>query len=295
MQELSFTQLARLGLRKLTASRLARTLLRPLTMRGILPPAIWKRFPVDLAFDIALSGQAHFQYAADPSDAIGRALFWKGLSYWEAETIRVFIDLIASSTGFMDIGANTGVYSLLARALNPEINVIACEPVSYVFVRLCRNIELNGWSDQIHAVQEAMSNVIGESTLHVPFGKIPTSASLTKGGFRGMAGYQIAVETRTVDALLDDLQLRVDLVKIDVEGHEAKVLEGMMGLLGTSRPSLIVEVNPDGQHREIESILRSFDYRFFHLRDQGPVETATLIPDPREMYRNYLCLPGTSA
>ncbi|MCZ7629322.1 MAG: FkbM family methyltransferase [Microthrixaceae bacterium] len=68
---------------------------------------------------------------------------------------------------------------------------------------------------------------------------------------------------------LDELTETADVVKIDVEGAEHLVLAGMSRLLATSRPLVFIEVLPEAEIHECESILRGAGYSFFHLTDSG--------------------------
>jgi FkbM family methyltransferase len=147
---------------------------------------------------------------------------------------------------------------------------------------------MNGWEDRCQALSVAVANVEGSAKLHVPFGDVPKSASLHSQGFRGYEGSLIDVPVTTIDAICSESE-RVDLVKIDVEGFEDKVLEGMQQVLADSTPTIIVECNPDGPFAAIETILTRFGYRFFHLRREGPVAADKIIPDKKERDRNFLC------
>lgn len=173
--------------------------------------------------------------------------------------------------------------------MNPKVRVIAFDPVPHIHRRLEEQIALNGLGDRCQARCEAVSNVLGSVRFHVPHGELPTSASLHAMGFRGVEGSLIDVPVTMIDEVCSDDD-HVDLVKIDVEGFEDKVLEGMQRVLAESAPALIVECNPDGPYTAVEAILTRFGYRFFHIRDEGPVQVERIIPDGQERYRNFLCI-----
>ncbi|MFC1601740.1 FkbM family methyltransferase, partial [Candidatus Sumerlaeota bacterium] len=192
---------------------------------------------------------------------------------------------------FFDIGANTGVFSLLACAVNPTVKVTAFEPAPGTFEFLDRNVELNGWGDRCQLEKKAVSDSIGSAPFHVP-NTISASgnSSLDPAGYHGIPGDVITVPVTTVDAVAEKLG-RPDLVKIDVEGFEDKVLQGMAGALGSAQVALIVECNPDGPCAEVERILTEFNYSFFHLRASGAAPMAHIVPDESGKNPNYLCLP----
>lgn len=126
---------------------------------------------------------------------------------------------------FVDIGANQGLYSLLA-AQNPHCTgVIAFEPVAATFALLTDNIALNGLAASIRPVHAAVS-------LHSGMASIPTdtahsgTASLRDAAPNSDAGEDISIlGIAGVDALLEGHEPLI--VKIDVEGHEEVVVEAL--------------------------------------------------------------------
>jgi len=247
------------------------------------------RLPVDQTFTVQVGDNSAFTYVAQPRDQIGNSLYWRGLDRGlEAETQRVFRTLAQEAEFILDVGANTGLYTLLACAVSPIAQVVSFEPVPRVYQILKQNVELNGWSARCDLRNQAVSNAMGLARLHVPLSNVPTSASLNPDGFRGNSGELIEVEATTIDAVCAD-RARVDLVKLDVEGFELEVLEGMERVLATDRPTIIMECIREGRYQATESLLARYGYRFYHLRDDGPIAVARLVPDIDERYRNFLC------
>jgi hypothetical protein len=80
---------------------------------------------------------------------IENELFWKGLQGWEKVSMEIWTRLCRRSSTILDIGANTGVYALVAAAVNPDAQVTAVEPVARIFHKLQANISLNG--GHVHA------------------------------------------------------------------------------------------------------------------------------------------------
>jgi FkbM family methyltransferase len=259
-------------------------LMRPLSQAGFIPAPVWKRLPIAHNFDVILPNGKNFIYQSTYGDAIGRALFWKSLTAWETETTSTFFQLAQNAQVVLDIGANTGVYTLLAALANPNVQVIAFEPVPFIFNHLSHNIHINQLEGRCAARQEAVSNMMNTAQLHVPFGDLPSSSSLLNEGFRGYAGYKITVPVVTIDSMCE----HADLVKMDVEGFEPQVLDGMSRLLDTSKPNIIVECNPDGPYKEIQARLSKYGYRYYHLTRNGPVLQQNIVPDLHGHERNYL-------
>ena len=243
---------------------------------------------MDTAFRVTLAGGAGFRYLASANDVIGRALYWRGLQTWEHETLPVFEALARRARGVLDVGANTGVYALLACAANPDARVLAFEPIPRVFARLVQNVDANHWSTRCECHPMAVSDHDGSTRFHQPSVEFPTSGSLDRDGFRGLEGELIDVEVRKLDSVCAD-DLPVDLVKIDVEGFEHKALGGMSRILAEYHPDLILECNPDGPVAAIESILQPLGYQFVHLDGGELAASDHIVPDASERARNFLC------
>jgi FkbM family methyltransferase len=231
-----------------------------------------------------------FKYSSVPGDAIGSILFWGQPTQFEADTIDIFSKLVRKCRCFFDIGANTGLFSLIACAANPHVAVVAFEPVPGVFRHLQDNLRINGWQHRCLAINEAVADKSGQAFFHVPNVSVPTSGSLNVNGFRGNRGNVLPVNVTTVDNVVERIG-RPDLVKVDVEGFEDKVFEGMKTLLREDAPIVIVECLPDGPHKAFEPMLTSLGYHYFHLTRDKVQAMPTIRPDPHEECRNYLVVP----
>lgn len=158
----------------------------------------------------------------------------------------------------LDIGANIGHYTArLSELAGTTGRVVAFEPVATTFHLLSANAQhfANG---NVTLVQAAVSDGIGVRSMKIPsFGtglKNYYEAELTEGN----AG-DVAVMTISIDRL--GLPRRVALVKIDAEGHEQAVLEGMKDLLAEQHPTLIVETGD----KHVGEWLANLGYRAIRL------------------------------
>jgi len=266
-----------------------------LSRAGLVPDSLRRRLgpKVPMAFGLRARG-ARFRYGFVPGDSIGRSLFWHGVRGYEPETVKVFTAIARSASWLLDIGANTGLFALLACAANPDIETMAFEPLPTTAERLRRNIELNDWEARCTVRVCAVSDAEGTSAFHVPPGLYPDMASLGATGWRGLAGEVIQVPTTTVDAGAATTA-GPGLIKIDVEGHEDKVLRGAAATLQRCRPVVVVECNPEGPYEAVEQILIAQGYALYHLRARGPVAVGQILPDARDIgrprARNFLALP----
>ena len=258
-------------------------------MRGALPRALWRRLPVTPEeFSVPLGREASFRCSAPAGDASIRALYWRGIKGWEPETLLVFRRLVAEAEVFVDVGANKGVFSLVALASSPRLRVEAFEPVDRVRAALISNLGRNGWLDRATVHDIALSDRAGTADFLVPTGALPSSGHLASAAYRSSSG---TVTTVPVEPLDDVVTGRVDLIKIDVEGAEDAVLRGARRILAEERPVLVVECLPEGPYEQVQSELVSHGYRFAHLTGVGPVDVTDIVPDPTRRLRNFLCTP----
>jgi FkbM family methyltransferase len=281
-------QVARTVLRTAMRIKPLRRALRQLSHRDLLPASLLKRLPVEGIVDVTLPNQRSFLYRSTYQDGIGRSLYWHGLQGNESESLNVFIKLLSRADSFIDIGANTGIYTLIAAALRPDIPLFAFEPLPRVYDALQQNLALNGWRERCNILPYALADYDGKGSFHVPPNDLPTSGSLHTSGFRGHQGELIDVEIRRLDTLFPK-DTPFSLAKIDVEGFEDAVLRGMPNLLQQHRPDLIIECNPDGPFLRVQELLTPLGYRFIHLRQGSLLESNTIQPDPQEIFRNFLC------
>lgn len=131
---------------------------------------------------------------------------------------------------FLDIGANQGLFSLIA-ARNPVCRgIVALEPVPETHARLTRNLALNGAADRTHALNFGLSDRDGTRQIATcsSHSGVATLEDHRPAGRLGASS--VAVEMRTVDSLVPYLPRDLPIfVKIDVEGHEATVIAQLLG------------------------------------------------------------------
>jgi FkbM family methyltransferase len=201
------------------------------------------------------------------------------------EALRFFAACLPHAQSFLDVGANTGVFSLLAaRAGLPRVH--AFEPAPAIFDLLVRNVRLNGLRNvECHAM--AVSDRPGSTVLYIPPGEVPTEAS-TQRGFRRNT-QEVTVETTTLDDFVRVHDLgRVDLMKIDTESTEPQVLDGAREVLESSRPVMICEVLKGLTEARLHALLSPYGYRYFWLTDRGLVPRERIEGDADYRFLNYV-------
>jgi FkbM family methyltransferase len=168
---------------------------------------------------VARIGGAEFEL--DLREALHRAVY---LDLFSIELRRVVLPLLRAGDLVVDVGANFGLWSVLAARRG--CRVVAVEPVPPTRALLARNAARNGLVDQIEIAAVAVSDAPGQLEIAVPHGE-SGQASVSPDPADSLERH--AVEATTLDALLGERAVR--FLKIDVEGHELAVLRGAERLL----------------------------------------------------------------
>lgn len=216
---------------------------------------------------------------------IENSIYWDGLEGHEADSTGIWAALSRCSETIIDIGANTGLYSLIAAAVNPAARVIAIEPIPRIASIIRENLSLNP-EFSVEVYETAVGNQIGDICIFDPGGDQPSSASLIEGFVRDKTK-KVSVPLTTIDQLVSDKSiLRVGLIKLDVEGVEELALQGMRELVERERPSMLIEVLDDRPALLTElSRLRNLGYVLFDLADGAcaAMSADTLCPESRNL------------
>jgi FkbM family methyltransferase len=185
-------------------------------------------------------------------DAVALDTLWNGTFGYEPGSLATWARLAANSTTIADVGAHVGYFSLIAALANPKAKVHAFEPVDQVHARLSVNIRSNNVQN-VRLYQAGVSSSAGWADISVRF-----SGNLLSTGS--------TLEHAADDAQLKRIQLlpldevfadsKLDLVKIDVEGHEMAVLQGARQVLKRDRPTVMLEALRDAP---LDTLLAEFD------------------------------------
>lgn len=261
--------------------------------REKVPDAVWKRCPVFGEFRVTLNGDSGFVYQAR-GEPLGKVLFWRGLDSFEPGSAAVFTALARDAKVFIDVGAYSGLYTLLATTVNRACKVCCFEPVPALRAWLYGNLELNGVEDRVRIVAAAASErPEGTVDFHVSSNAYSPGSSLLRDFGREQRRV-VSVPTLSLDRYVMQENLTgVDLIKIDTEGAELQVLQGALELLKAQRPAVLCEILEDGRgHLEgIERLLRDVGYAHAHVTEAGLVRRPRLVPDPARRLRNFLLWP----
>ncbi len=184
----------------------------------------------------------------------------------DAEVKYCYERLIHSSlrpTIFIDIGANFGLDSLYF--LMHGIRAISVEPNVKCHEYFKTLSALNGCSCEIEPI------ALGEEEGTVDFMFLETDTWLgttdptVANQWEGQNRITLQVQQTTLDRLCKGRNLQPQLIKIDTEGSELRVLKGGLETLKQSRPLLILESWPGNQRAPLFSFLQDIDYSLIEL------------------------------
>ena len=203
-----------------------------------------------------------FRVHDDPDIFVSDQILKRGI--WEPCEANLFCQLIQPGDTVLDIGANIGYYtSIASRLVGSQGKVYAFEPKR-------RNFEILEWNatnsdaGNIVCINQAIANYTGETTLYL------SPENLGHHSFLGSINFD---ETHTIAVTSADEYFlenpdKIDFVKIDVEGAEQAVLEGMQNILRTNAERIKVVMEfwpiglneaPGGLPHALDTLRGSFD------------------------------------
>jgi FkbM family methyltransferase len=174
------------------------------------------------------------------------------------------ITSFASSDTFVDIGANIGLYSLLA-ASHGLSRIYAIEPNPFSFSVLARNIVSNGFDSQIITLCLVMNKK--SSIVTFKLGSTHAGSINNEIAVEGFQPESMSITTTSfaVDELFRIQEISsINHLKIDVDGHELEILRGATELLSDKAlKSVLVEYNlTNGREKsELTSFIEQFGFR----------------------------------
>jgi FkbM family methyltransferase len=233
-----------------------------------------------------------------PGDQLSRALYVSGT--YEPNTLSVLRRLLKVGHTFIDVGANTGVMSLVAsKWVGAAGQVYSFEPSQREYEKLLGNIERNTAAN-VRPFRLAVTSSSGVANLRVaPESYAGLNTLGSEFPYAGVETLRLEpVETTTLDDFVKAHGIdRVDAVKLDVEGAEAAALQGAHRLLVDQRPALVLEIfsrslRANGSSAPaVERLLRAARYRLFSIDDStARLERIAGLADIDE--QNIVALPA---
>jgi FkbM family methyltransferase len=202
-------------------------------------------------------------FELDLGEMIDACLF---LGQFERDIVSLIERLTPAGGTVIDIGANVGAHTLrFAKHVGPAGRILAIEPTDYAYRKLARNLSLNAFP-QVTALQVALAEQAA------PRQTISFRSSWRSDG-RQQTGTSVVDFVTLDDCCAAHGITRVDLIKLDVDGHEFGVLAGGAQTLARSRPALLMETGHwhfAAAERNPLALLSRLGYRFWDTKTLEP-------------------------
>jgi FkbM family methyltransferase len=191
----------------------------------------------------------------------------------EENVTKLLVECLKDTKCFVDVGANIGYYSVLASKIASNAVIYSFEMDASNYTILNKNLTLNNCINA-NMYQVAVSDIngivgyIGDPSNPSPMYSLSNFAS------QDSSKNAISVKAITLDDFFIDKKLIPDLIKIDVEGAELKVLRGMHHLLEQGNIKFFIEIHPillflkfKSSVEEVLTILFENGYSVFEISD----------------------------
>jgi FkbM family methyltransferase len=226
-------------------------------------------------------------------DHIVREIWIDGAEMYESPLPIVYAALAAKAQDVLDVGANSGLYALIAASCNARAAIYAFEPFPPAIRSLRANIALNRWQSRIEVIEGAAGERAGSFKLYVPAkshgNTLETSCSL-ESTFRSEHDSVLDVQVTPLDTFVASRGVqRVSLLRADVEGAEYRVIEGAQEVLRTHRPFVLVEVLSDAAAQSLAVFPEKLRYECFTLGTSEIVRREGVVHVPAR--NNHLWCP----
>jgi len=209
-----------------------------------------------------------FKIIINPSKIVEREFY---LGRFENEVLKLFDKLLKTNDIVFDVGANVGLFSLLAaNRLKDKVKVYAFEPSDYPFDKIRRNISLNKFKS-INTNNIGLWDHKGFVKFHLCIDEAYNSIGTNP---QSEIKSSINIPVTTIDDFCQEKNItKIDILKIDSEGAEFQILNGAKRLISSlSIPIIICEYNREVISGypytllDLENFLRGSNYELFEIK-----------------------------
>ena len=232
-------------------------------------------------------------------EIIANDIFYSGIfGNYEGETLRLWYEISKEVNGLvLDIGAYSGLYSLLAASANKQSSIVAFEPHPNNFDLLCKNIQMNEFSN-ITSDNRAISNKTGKALFYnYSVGELEsTGFTLINHRYVETESSSISCPTISFKEYLESNHKEqiLSLVKLDIERAELIVLRDGIERIQKDQTIIFCEILDRESIFKIHSLFNKIDYVFININDHKKrlIYNETSIEDlPEDLGKNWVILP----
>jgi FkbM family methyltransferase len=264
----------------------------PFFLRKYIPRQILKHLYFSGVFEARLNG-AKVTKLVHVGHQIENEIYWKGFEdSHEGQSLQLWTHLIKvyKPNVIWNIGANSGTYGLLAKAISPQSEIYFFEPIPSAVQLIHENLKVNRYEGKVFDF--ALGDYDGKGEIYLPSGNnFPTSVTVNKNTTKEGGGFDVIdIDVHRIDSLLAEEKLQLpQLVKIDVETYEPEVLSGF----GSAFPKdciFLIEILENEIALRLQEIFSPLNYVFYNINDRKKTFRQTEILSKSDFY-NYLIIP----
>lgn len=201
---------------------------------------------------------------------------------YEPESFRFFRENVKEGDTVMDIGGHIGLFAVVnAKLVGPTGKVFSFEPTPFTRGVLQEVVDLNGCSEIVEVCGEAVSSKRGETVFFDTGDTISNANSLVK---TARSKTEIPITLISVDEFVKERDLKIDCLKIDVEGAEMDVLTGARETFLSMRPAARLGLHPQfiaQNSQTLDDIWRILvEYKLNVIFDGNPAEKEWFCSQP---------------
>jgi FkbM family methyltransferase len=244
------------------------------TGKARLMTALWRPLSFGVHRRTTRLRERRIRMTCDLEGHVQRHLYFLG-RYEDANCQR-WVELVGGARVVFDVGANAGIYSLLAAVTNPGVTVHAFEPTPAIHATLVENARLTGVERRITANLAGVGQTSGRAFLHECRGNGGDNDGMNFVSMDTTLPGSQSILLHSLDDYCAERGIeRIDLMKMAVEGGEAEALLGARRLLKEKAiRALVLELLDWSAERaghtqaEVLGILRRAGYHLYELRNR---------------------------
>jgi FkbM family methyltransferase len=186
---------------------------------------------------------------------------------WERSESQELAETLRTGDTFIDVGGDFGWYTVIgAKAVGPTGRVIVFEPIPENLDYLRRNVAANR-CENVTVEALALSNKRAKLTFHLSEKNLADHSMLESGD---RSGGTLEVEATTLDEYLKDYSGKIALIKIDTQGAEGYIVDGMAQTMAMHpEMAILIEYTPSALRQtgyDPEAFVRKFHEQGYDVR-----------------------------
>lgn len=271
-----------------------------------VPGRLRKKLPKVVTKHLYFNGTIEFSVSPDKKlkmlsqgMLLENELHWYGLEgYHEKLSMKIWMEfiLVMHPRVILDVGANTGIYGLVAKSIAPKSSVVFIEPIPRAVSILQENIKQNNLEAQVLDI--ALSDYDGEGFFNIELGKdIAYSITINDFADRAITGFhdesisykKIQTKVARLDTLVNSEIVSIpNLIKLDVETLEPNVIRGFGNKLTTDM-SFLCEVLTWEIADKLNEMFQESDYYFYNIDDLNNKLRRTQKIEKSDYWNYFIC------